>query len=235
MALKKLTRCQQSGQTYWSIWDAFWSSIFHQITRPAKPFYLQQVWFENLFCTSQGISFSNQLSIIIKCFSSTAPGHNFLIIYVDFIRKWSILGAFQNLVCAEMAPKIDQVAPKLQTSRCGASLGPFRETLNHREMPSGLDLLFCLCSSLFALTFFTATVNFKYIFFIVFVTAPKTWEIPSGLALRNPGSAQMANNIKQVVPKWLSAFMKPNAPKTPPKRLEVSFWWFVDLSRSNIE
>ena len=59
-------------------------------------------------------------------------------------------------------------------------------------------------------------------------------ESPSGSALRNPVGAKMAHQIDQVAPKGfhfssfsarLSAFMKPNASKTPPKRSEV---WLVD-------
>ena len=42
----------------------------------------------------------------------TAPGHHFLIIYVDFVRKLSIFGPLQKPVGAKNTPELDQVAPK---------------------------------------------------------------------------------------------------------------------------
>ena len=122
-------------------------------------------------------------------------------------------------------PKSTNCCQKARFVCPGAHFLCFRKTLKHGKTPSGLDLRFVYVLVCFEFSSFSGTVvkeNMRL--------RQIHRETPTGSALRNPVGAKMAHKIYQV--QWLhvsslsarlSAFMKPSAPKTPPKRPEVSF------------
>ena len=107
------------------------------------------------------------------------------------MRKWSIWGPLQNPVGAKMRSKIDPVAPQTFHFHLYAdAVFPTRETLKHRETPSGLDLRFVYDFRCFTFFNLSGSVVTKYMICLVFVTAPKTLRNASRIDPSKPSGRQ---------------------------------------------
>ena len=145
-------------------------------------------------------------------------------IYVGCIRAWSILAPLQNPADSKIAPQIDQVAPK----RCTRVVGWWfvsRLVKRWNIEKSQVDWIFVLCVSLFVLSSFSGTVVWVFMFFYYYFFLEQIG--PSKTSGRQHGTQTQPSGAKlapfYVCRGRVSAFLKPSAPKTPPKRPEFSF------------
>ena len=140
---------------FWLIRDAFRRSIFHQVSRPAKPFKLQHVYCENLFFHISGHLLFASTSYHHLMFFRHTPlspifGSSCLLVYCMW--KRSIFGPLQKSSGLPNCTKIYRVAPKYWKYLWRMLLWAAPWNVKTWRNAEWIGPSFCLCLLLFALS-----------------------------------------------------------------------------------